>query len=297
MRCDPAETLVDDHFPAIPGRLPAILDAIPDPLWLFDERDRLVGWNRAAERVFGLPTEHAVGQSVLLFVPHEGLIEFARAAEAVRRDGAWAGDLTTQTATGDVRLVEARWSRLVDEEGSSLVVAVQTDVTARRKRDADASRAERWGLARSLTTAIAEELARDADSTVDFLRRFANASDPTASVLHRGAGDWVLVTGPRPLARELIRAVLDAAGYHPVVATDRYHAARLAARFRDSLRAVVLAFEPDVIGVAADLRRFHPILPMVVVDELPTTSADTMLQAVAEAVAETRLTDAMLLTG
>jgi CheY-like chemotaxis protein len=191
-----------------------------------------------------------------------------------------------------VRLVEARWARVPADGGAELVVALHTDVTDRRRRDAEASRAERWDVARALATAFAD----DAGATGDFVRRFARGADPAANVLHRGAGDGVLVVGPRPLARELVRAVLDAAGYEPVAAADRFQAARLLARHRDGFRAAVLAFEPDAIGVAADLRRFHPILPLVVLDDPATTSADAVLEAVAEAVAESRWTEAGLLT-
>ncbi len=281
---------------SVQNRLPDVLNALPDPVWVFDSRDRIVGWNRAAGQMYGLPTEHALGQSVLLFVPHEELLEFARASVAVRRDGVWSGDLTSQTATGTRKLVEARWARLTPEDPDSPIVALHTDVTARRACEDLAERTARWGATRSLAAALTSELPADLP-TMKLLQEFGAGPNPLGEVLLRGTGEWILVTSPSPVFRDLTGSLLEGAGYHPVVASDRFHAARLTERYRARLRVALLGLEPHPEEVAMDVRRYHPVLPVIPVGTPDGTPASpgSILEAVALAVAEANLTEAGLL--
>ena len=97
----------------------------------------------------------------------------------------------------------------------------------------------------------------------------------------------------RPLVRELIRGVLLAAGYQPLIATDLVDASRLTAHLRDRIRVAVVGGETDFIGLAAELRRFQPILPLVPIGRVPEPT--TFLESVAEAVADSVLAESGLL--
>ena len=128
-----------------------VFDHLPVPAWVFDARDRVVGWNRAAEQVYGLPAEYAIGQPAVRFIPHSAADLFARAAAATRRTGAWAGPLPTQTATEQPRPVEARWS-LVGDPGDPGAVITALHLPPDRADTDETARAAAWTTTRALGT-------------------------------------------------------------------------------------------------------------------------------------------------
>ncbi|OWK39174.1 PAS domain-containing protein [Fimbriiglobus ruber] len=292
--------------------LPALLEYLPEAVIAFDTRDQIVAWNRAAEALYRIPATDALGQSVLLFVPHKGLRQFTRASEAVRRSGSWSGELLATTAAGDSTFtVEARWA-VAGPAG--IVVAVHTDATEQRRLADLARRADRWAAVRRVCAATIDSLvAAPADEAVagvrENLHRFVTGADPeTRAGIYRGTGDWVLVGTDEPVVRELIRAVLDAAGYNVIAVADRFAAARAIADHRDQFRAAVLGFGDDTVAAAREIHRILPLLPVVApgVDPVeldshlgPLATALAcpfdpleLIRAVAEAVAVARLVEA-----
>lgn len=271
-------------------------DTLPIAVWVFDTRDRIVGWNRAAGDLYGLATEYAVGQSVLLFIPHRDLVQFTRACEAVRQTGAWAGDLITQTAIGQVRQVEARWAAGPD----GTVIAVHTDITERLALLSRQQRSARWQATRRLAAAVAAEHLGRLD-----LRQFAADPDPTANPVVQVPGEWVLVAIEGAVVRELTAAALDAVGYHVIAAADLYDSIRKLKLHHDRVRTAVLGFGPANSAVADELRRVRPMLPVIAIgpnssdqtDAVALTHIPTppdpgeLLCSVAVAVAGDRLND------
>src|SRR5204863_8850263 len=76
------------------SRLRAMLEAALDAVVTMDHRGRVVGWNHAAEEIFGYPTEEVVGQDMAdLIVPprlrpthRAGLARFLETEQAVVLD-------------------------------------------------------------------------------------------------------------------------------------------------------------------------------------------------------------------
>ena len=241
---------------------PAWLDLLPDAVFAFDPADRVVLWNKGAERTYGLSADEAVGQSVLLFVPHAAQVAFVRACEAVRRSERWSGELLTQTATGVEVPVEARWAAGPD----GVVVGTHTDIGDRKRVETRAEEARRWAGVRNLVRAVADELSTaDPAVVTDLLRRFAAGPDPTNAVVFRGEGNRVVVAIDRPALRELVGATLAASGYRAIVADDRAATVRTVAEHPERVRAAVLGCGGETVAVARTLRRYHPLLPVIAV--------------------------------
>ena len=256
-----------------------MLAGFPDPVLAFDPAERIAAWNPAAARVYGLPADQALGLSMWMLAPRKKQRPFARAWEAVRRDGEWSGELVTLTVNDVVRHVDARWA--VGPGG--LVVAVHTEVGERRKQESADRRADRWAVARDLAGAVADSLPASAGPVREWLARTGRGADPVAAgSLYHGDGAWVLLAGTDPLPREVGRAVLDGAGYTVVTAADRSAASRQAAANRDKLRAAVLGFGPDTAAVERELHRYRAMLP--VVELAPGFDPAALLREVAEAV-------------
>ena len=270
---------------SVPLAVPPLLAGFPDPVLAFDQFDKVVAWNPAAERVYGLPAPQALGTSVWMLVPRKNQRPFARACEAVRRDGHWAGELVTLAASDAVRLVDARWSGTP----GGTTVAVHTEVGDRRTEDGRDRRADRWAAARALAAAAADSLPAAAGPARDLLARTGRGPDPAADPVFHGAGAWVLVAVADPLPREVARAVLDAAGYTVLAAADRSAANRQAAANREKVRAAVVGFGPDTPAVGTALQRYRALLPVVPL--LPGFDPAGLLERVAEAVGRDQVFD------
>jgi len=112
-------------------RIAGLVDAVNDGVVTIDGDERVVLFNRAAERLFGVPSRDAIGSPVGRFI-QERLVE--------NDESRWEGgvrDLTGVRAHGEEFPLEASLSR-VDSDRGTLVTAVLRDVT-----DLHLARAER----------------------------------------------------------------------------------------------------------------------------------------------------------
>jgi PAS domain S-box-containing protein len=125
-------------------RIAGLVDAVNDGVMTIDADERIVLFNRAAERLFGVPAREAIGSTVERFIPRRPQLKSARTQE-LRFDDADARrrgnvrELTGTRADGQEFPLEASLSRL-DTERGTLVTAVLRDVsdlqTARAERQA-----------------------------------------------------------------------------------------------------------------------------------------------------------------
>jgi PAS domain S-box-containing protein len=126
-------------------RLSRLVGTVAEGVVTLDAQQRVVLFNQAAERMFGVPADQAVGQPVDRFVPEARrgtyrrlLQRFAAGAAEVRIAGA-ASELTGLRAGGEVFPMEASLSRMRTEQGL-LITVVLRDVSeqraARREREA-----------------------------------------------------------------------------------------------------------------------------------------------------------------
>ena len=112
-------------------RIAGLVDAVNDGVVTIDGDQRVVLFNRAAERLFGVPSGDAIGSPVGRFIQQLPIgSDESRWQSGVR-------DLTGLRANGDEFPLEASLSR-VDSDSGTLVTAVLRDVT-----DLHLARAER----------------------------------------------------------------------------------------------------------------------------------------------------------
>ncbi|MEO7116142.1 MAG: PAS domain S-box protein [Caldimonas sp.] len=124
-------------------RIAGLVDAVNDGVMTIDSDQRVVQFNRAAERLFAVPAADAIGSDVERFFPRPSTAQ-GGATSAVSRFGgnSEAGEvleLFGKRADGHEFPVEASLSRLTTERGT-MVTAVIRDVaglqTARAERQA-----------------------------------------------------------------------------------------------------------------------------------------------------------------
>jgi two-component system CheB/CheR fusion protein len=113
----------------------ALLDFVPDPIFIWDFDGGIVEWNRGSEELYGFSRAEALGKrkELLLSATIEGS-SFAEIRENLLRDGSWHGEFKHRTKDRRELTVE---SRIVLEsiEGRRLALESTHDVTIRKNSE------------------------------------------------------------------------------------------------------------------------------------------------------------------
>ena len=119
------------------AKLDKMVASIPDAVISADPQHRIVTWNVAAERIFGLPAAEALGQALDAFLPEAAVIidrARQRTVEAAEVGGAMPGaspqQTTAQRADGQALQVEMNISEWV-QDGQTYFTLIVRDVSER----------------------------------------------------------------------------------------------------------------------------------------------------------------------
>ena len=136
----------------------ALLDQTRDAIVVRDLLGTVRFWSRGAERIHGRPASEAVGRDIRALVGFDP-DQFAEADRSVLADGAWNGELRAVSG-GDRELrLDSRWTLLRDSQGAPRsILAVDSDVTERKKLEEQFLRAQRMESIGTLAGGIAHDL-------------------------------------------------------------------------------------------------------------------------------------------
>jgi PAS domain S-box-containing protein len=130
------------------ARLVSLLDSAMDAIISVDESQRIVLYNRAAERIFGWPAAEALGQPLEMLIPerfqaaHAGHVRTFGETGVTSRRMSGATVVYGRRATGEEFPVDASISQVNAPEGK-LYTVILRDVTARLKAEEEQSRLTR----------------------------------------------------------------------------------------------------------------------------------------------------------
>jgi two-component system cell cycle sensor histidine kinase/response regulator CckA len=137
----------------------ALLDQARDAIIACDAEDRILFWNRGAERLYGWTAAEAVGRIKTDLLYRGRPPELEGACQWEMEQGEWAGELTQVTKNGKAIVVESRRTLVRDEHGrpkSKLVI--NTDITEKKKLEAQYLRAQRMESLGALAGGLAHDL-------------------------------------------------------------------------------------------------------------------------------------------
>jgi PAS domain S-box-containing protein len=127
-----AQRVAEEALRASQRRLSAVVDSALDAIVTADATGRVVLFNGAAERMFGLRAGHALGEPLDRFIPHDP-------APEPNADDGYPRSVRARRADGSVFPAEATVSRVETPDGPLHTVIVR-DVTGRVQAEAERER-------------------------------------------------------------------------------------------------------------------------------------------------------------
>lgn len=160
----------------------ALLDKARDAICVRDLDDKIIYWNKSAERLYGWAAEEVIGEDGERFCIEDTRTRRQEAEESLRKTGEWMGELHQVTRDGRSIVVESRCTMVNDASGKPRsILVINTDVTEKKNLEANFTRAQRMeslatlagGVAHNLNNALAP-----ITMAIQFLRR--KTTDPQA---------------------------------------------------------------------------------------------------------------------
>jgi PAS domain S-box-containing protein len=136
----------------------ALLDVAHDAILVKDLDGRILYWNKGAERLYGWTAAEVLGREAVHLLDKDAA-RFAEAHAAILTRGEWQGEVARLTKQGRDIIVEARWTLVRDSLGRpSSILAINTDVTAKKRLESEFLRAQRMEGIGTLAGGIAHDL-------------------------------------------------------------------------------------------------------------------------------------------
>ena len=111
-----------------------LLDKSQDAILVRDMDDRIIYWNKSAERMYGWCAEEVMGKRTVEIYFDTVPAEFEEAQRVLLETGEFRGEFTHVTKDGKSLLVDCRWTLVRDDEGRpTQKLIVNTDVTEKKR--------------------------------------------------------------------------------------------------------------------------------------------------------------------
>jgi PAS domain S-box-containing protein len=135
-----------------------LLDLAHDAILARNLDDTIVYWNGSAERIYGWKAEEAIGRNAGMLL-HENPTQYAEFRSAVLEHEEWNNELVHTTKDGEKVLVESHLTLVRDRQGKpESILSINSDITARKKLEAQLARAQRMESIGTLASGIAHDL-------------------------------------------------------------------------------------------------------------------------------------------
>ncbi len=138
----------------------ALLDIATDAIFVLDMQDKILYWNRSCEQLYGWGLDEAFGkESYDLIYNDENSAVFDLALKIVKDEGNWEGELNHFTKEGEKIIVQSRWTLVFNKAGNhKSIFVVNTDITEKKRLEAQFLRAQRMQSLGTLAGGIAHDL-------------------------------------------------------------------------------------------------------------------------------------------
>jgi two-component system, cell cycle sensor histidine kinase and response regulator CckA len=138
----------------------ALLDITTDAMLVRDLEQNILYWNLGAEKLYGWSQAEAVGKNVLeLLKPYSSIdLSAQEILQIALSEGFWQGELEKKTKSGRTKIVNSRWTLMSSPQQPTSILSVDTDITEKKKLEAQFLRAQRMESLGTLASGIAHDL-------------------------------------------------------------------------------------------------------------------------------------------
>ncbi len=137
----------------------ALLNITPDAVYVCDLEDRILFWNKGAEKLYGSSEQQVRSKKIFEVVHHELPMQREEIYGILIRNGWWSGEVRYFRGGKAETIIESRWTLMRDaHDAPQAVLIVDTDITGRKQLEAQASRAQRMESLATLAGGIAHDL-------------------------------------------------------------------------------------------------------------------------------------------
>ncbi|MDD1775884.1 MAG: PAS domain S-box protein [Candidatus Methanomethylicus sp.] len=134
-----------------------LLDNANDAFILFDLENRVLYWNKGAERLYGWKSEEVLGKDAAEVLKNDPKI-IAYAMEKIKSTGKWMGEISQRRRDGSVIMVESRWSLAKEGNEPIIIMGINTDITEKKTLESQYLRAQRLESIGTLSSGIAHDM-------------------------------------------------------------------------------------------------------------------------------------------
>lgn len=135
-----------------------LLDKAQEAILVRDLDHRILYWNKSAERLYGWKADEVLGCSIRDLL-YKDPASFMAATQAALEKGEWVGEIQQYNREGRPLTIEGHWTLVRDEQGRpQSILAINTDITERRKLEQQVLRAQRLDSIGTLAGGIAHDL-------------------------------------------------------------------------------------------------------------------------------------------
>ncbi|QMS91392.1 PAS domain S-box protein [Nostoc edaphicum CCNP1411] len=137
----------------------ALLDIVSDAIAVQDLSNKILLWNKSAEKLYGWKSEEAIGKQSDELLSIESLTQHLEICQTVLKNGFWQGELHKTSKSGKKLIVESRWTLIKDEHfQAKSILVVDTDITQKKQLEKQFLRDQRMESIGTLASGIAHDL-------------------------------------------------------------------------------------------------------------------------------------------
>jgi two-component system, cell cycle sensor histidine kinase and response regulator CckA len=137
-----------------------LLDVATDAIIVRSLDDKVLYWNKGAERLYGWQAQEAIGRNPNLLIYNESLVDqLLEIHTALKQTDTWQGELHQVTKNEKPIVVYSRWTLVRDRQAQpKSILVVNTDITEKKLLEAQFLRAQRLESIGTLASGIAHDL-------------------------------------------------------------------------------------------------------------------------------------------
>ena len=137
----------------------ALLNVATDAIFVCDLKNKILFWNKGAERLYGWMSQEAEGSRVNELMNQNTVVNLENVHNVLAEGGSWHGELEQVTKEGKEVIVFSRWTLMRDQEQRpKSILVVNTNITEKKQLEAQFLRAQRLESLGTLASGMAHDL-------------------------------------------------------------------------------------------------------------------------------------------